>query len=72
MVLIVCGQLTNLTLCNTFYVAFLVPLETLHILTLGMTLLVLMGLLGSRDKQKEVGTWALTCLQQVVSVSALV
>lgn len=35
-VLIVCGQLTNLILCNTFYVTFLFPLETLHILTLGM------------------------------------
>lgn len=37
MVLIVFGQLTNLILfCNTFYVTFLFPLETLHILTLGM------------------------------------
>lgn len=33
---VVCGQLTNRILCNTFYVTFLFPLETLHILTLGM------------------------------------
>lgn len=36
-VLIVFGQLTNLILfCNTFYVTFLFPLETLHMLTRGM------------------------------------
>lgn len=52
MVLIVFGQLTNLILfCNTFYVTFLFPLETLRIL--------IRGLISSGvDWASEGGGWA--------------
>lgn len=56
MVLIVFGQLTNLILfCNTFYVTFLFPLETPHILTLGVISSALTGLArgGGRIHKKQ-------------------
>lgn len=70
MVLIVFGQLTNLILfCNTFYVTFLFPLETPHILTLGVISSALTGLARGGGGLRESGQPE--ALKQAASMTGL-